>query len=384
MKPSTKRWVLLRCTAAIAVGLLGFVASACSRDQPATVAVVATERLARVDQPVDLAFHPASPTVLLAQRTGVIIDFTGDQPGEPVLDLSSELAMTGEGGLLSISYDPDGRYLYVSYVNRDNNTRVAALPVDATGWPINDNFITVVAIDQPFTNHNGGFVRFGPDGHLYVGLGDGGSANDPTDQAQNLDSLLGKILRITPTPEAATPYTVPADNPFLSRDGTTSEIWAYGLRNPWRFSFDRTTGDLYIGDVGQDAIEEIDRIPGDQPGANFGWNRFEGPVNQGPEPADHVPPVHYYSHDSGRCAVVGGYVYRGSALPELNGAYLYGDYCDGKIRAIRLDAATVIDDQDLGIAVDRLSAFVEAPDGELYVLGLDGAVERIVANEQPT
>ena len=350
---------------------------AADQDQLDTISI-GLETLVRAEQPVDLAFHPNSSTVLLAQRTGAIVDFSTETIGDTVLDLSANLAMTGEGGLLSITYNPDGTHLFVSYVDTANRTRIDAYPVDATGTPLAGSVISVFDLAQPYTNHNGGFIRFGPDRYLYVGLGDGGSANDPDGYAQNLDSMLGSILRINPTVDGPSPYTVPADNPILSAAGQPSEIWVYGLRNPWRFSFDRDSGELFIGDVGQDNVEEINRVTTADRGANLGWDHYEGPVQLGAELADHHPPIYSYPHD-GRCSVIGGYVYRGADVPELHGAYLYGDYCDGIIRALRFDGDTVTATRDFDLRVEQLSAFAETPDGEIYVLGLDGTIGRIVA-----
>ena len=195
----------------------------------------------------------------------------------------------------------------------------------------------VLFVDQPFSNHNGGALAFGPDGYLYVGLGDGGSAGDPMGNAQSLSTLLGKLLRISPRPSKGEPYAIPPDNPFVGRDGARPEIWAYGLRNPWRFSFDTATGDLWIGDVGQNAWEEIDLEPaGSDGGSNFGWDRLEGthPFEGSPAP-DSIAPVFEYAHGDGSCSVTGGYVYRGERIPTLAGAYLFGDYCRGRPGGVR-------------------------------------------------
>lgn len=238
--------------------------------------------------------------------------------------------------------------------------------------------------DQPFANHNGGQITFGPDGMLYVFFGDGGSANDPMNNGQRLDTWLGKILRINPQPSGSEPYAVPSDNPFVGRAGARAEIWAYGLRNPWRSSWDRMTGDQWIGDVGQNALEEIDFCPKDAArGANFGWAAFEGTRRNStyvlPPPAEPVPPVYEYELTGGNCAVTGGYVYRGTRVPGLQGAYLFADFCVGEIMALRYEGGRVVERASLGLQTDQLASFGEDRDGELYVLSLAGGFFRIDA-----
>jgi glucose/arabinose dehydrogenase len=232
--------------------------------------------------------------------------------------------------------------------------------------------------DQPFPNHNGGEVFFGPDGYLYIGLGDGGSAGDPQRNGLNLGTWLGKLLRIDPAASGDQPYTVPPDNPFIGHDGAKPEIWSYGLRNPWRFSFDRATKDLWIGDVGQGNVEEVDRstvAEGAGRGTNYGWSAFEGRAryNADQSPDGTVPPVFQYSHENGNCSVTGGYVYRGAAIPALRGAYLYTDYCGSGVRAVVVDvngnAGTAIQLTD---EPGSIVSFGEDADGEVYVCSLGG------------
>ncbi|MGH9000931.1 MAG: PQQ-dependent sugar dehydrogenase, partial [Acidimicrobiia bacterium] len=238
----------------------------------------------------------------------------------------------------------------------------------------------VMAQPQPFANHNGGQVTFGPDGLLYYFLGDGGSGGDPMGNAQNLGTWLGKILRIDPRPSAGAAYTVPPDNPFVDRAGAKPEIYSLGLRNPWRASWDRGTGDLWIGDVGQNEIEEIDFSPaGTAAGANYGWNAFEGskPFNPTtPAPENHTPPVHEYPTRQG-CSVTGGYVYRGAAIPALAGTYVFGDYCSGQISGLRVSGGKKTEEGDLGINADGLSSFGQDRDGNLYVFSLSEGMFRI-------
>jgi glucose/arabinose dehydrogenase len=237
-------------------------------------------------------------------------------------------------------------------------------------------------VDQPYANHNGGDLVFGPDGYLYIGLGDGGSAGDPENRAQNLRELLGKMLRIDV--DGGDPYSVPGNNPFVGRSDTRPEIWAYGLRNPWRYSFDRLTGDLYMGDVGQNAIEEIHFQPAGSPGGeNYGWRFFEGTreyQDAGAAPAGLIPPVTEYTHAEGGCSVTGGYVYRGERLAALNGVYLFGDYCSGIIWALYRDAAGAWQRQTFGQTDFSISSFGQDQAGELYVLNhRGGAVYQLVA-----
>lgn len=338
---------------------------------------IAGQSIGSVEQAIGLAFHPTSGTVLLAQRTGLVIDFSDARAGDAVLDLRDDLSMVGESGLLAMTYDPPAEHLYVSFINAANDNRIVAYDVDEAGLPQADTAEVILAVDQPDIIHNGGHIAFGPDGQFYVGLGDGGPGDDPDDRGQSLDSLLGKILRITPEPGSEAGYSIPDDNPFLEVDGAAGEIWAYGLRNPWRFGFDRATGDFYTGDVGQYVVEEINFVPAGESGANFGWARLEGPIRRGSTPADHVPPLSFYNHDDGRCAIIAGTVYRGTAIPELRGAFVYGDYCDGQVRALTQIDGDVISQRSLGITTGQLTGFAEDLGGELYVLNLAGEIIKI-------
>jgi len=307
---------------------------------------------------------------------------------EPFLDITGRVSAGGERGLLGLAFAPtfaaDGRF-FVDYTDRDGNTVVSELrapdPAADRADPASERVL--LRIDQPFSNHNGGALVTGPDGHLWIATGDGGSRGDPRGNGQRLDTLLGKLLRIDPRAASGAPYGIPADNPFVGRAGALGEIWAYGLRNPWRFSFDRATADLWIGDVGQNAIEEVDRWPAGSPaGPNFGWNTMEASACF--DPAEGcardglVLPVAEYGHDLG-CSVTGGYVYRGPALPSLAGTYLYADYCSGTIwgldAAAERPAPRVLLESGLSIA-----SFGEDEAGELYVVDLAGGrLLRVVA-----
>jgi glucose/arabinose dehydrogenase len=296
-----------------------------------------------------------------------------------VLDLSGEVSRGGEQGLLGVAFSPDGNLLYVNFTDASGNTNVVEFAMRG-GRAVPSSRRLVLFVHQPFANHNGGDLAFGPDGYLYIGLGDGGSEGDPLDNGQRLDTLLGKMLRIDPHPSGRQAYTVPSSNPFVGRAGVRPEIWAYGLRNPWRYSFDRQTGDLWIGDVGQNTWEEIDVQPaGSKGGQNYGWNRMEGNHSfRGSAPSNAVGPVLEYNHSGGGCAVVGDYVYRGSAIPALRGAYLFGDDCLAPIVAVVRAGGRIVQRRTLPIAVSSLSSFGEDRNGELYALSLGGAVYKIV------
>jgi glucose/arabinose dehydrogenase len=240
----------------------------------------------------------------------------------------------------------------------------------------------VITVEQPFANHNGGLVLFGPDGMLYVGLGDGGLGGDPEENGQNLGVLLGKILRLDV--DSGSPYAIPPDNPFAGRQGARGEIWAYGLRNPWRFAFDRATGELYIADVGQDLWEEIDIAPAGRGGQNYGWDRMEGAhCFEPPSGCDRsglTLPVLEYGHGAG-CSITGGHAYRGAALPSLAGTYFYADYCSGFVRSFKLAGGRVTEERSwpaLEPPERLVTSFGEDAAGELYVMSQSGAVYRVV------
>lgn len=285
-------------------------------------------------RPVDIQpANDGSGRLFIIEKNGLIRIYGNGQLLEaPFLDISDRVSEAGnEMGLLGLAFHPDyetNGYFYVNYTGADGNTRISRF--QASGNSADKNSETyLLIIEQPYQNHNGGALAFGPDGNLYAGLGDGGSAGDPQKNGQNTKSLLGKILRLDVT--NGDPYAIPADNPF------GNEVWAYGLRNPWRISFDRLTGDLWIGDVGQNQWEEVDYLPKSWgSGANFGWSVMEGSHAYDSEPQSGMAlPAAEYSHAEGGCSITGGYVYRG-AIPEWNGIYFYGDYCSGKIWGLTL------------------------------------------------
>lgn len=328
-------------------------------------------------RPVDLQHAgDGSGRLFLIEKVGRIrVWQAGQLLNVPFLDIDNRVGSNGnEQGLLGLAFHP--RYLenglfFVNYTDKDGNTIIARYRVTSDPNIADPNSeVALLRVNQPFGNHNGGVLAFGPDGHLYAGLGDGGSAGDPFGNGQKLDTLLGKILRLDV--DSAEPYAIPADNPF------GNEIWAYGLRNPWRMSFDRATGDLYIGDVGQGNWEEIDFMPAGAPGGvNFGWDYFEGThpfEGTPPQGAQFVPPVAEYNHSEG-CSVTGGYVYRG-VMPEWYGIYLYGDYCSGTVWGlIRSDGGW--QEQVLFGGVGRITSFGQDESGEVYIILDGGSILRL-------
>jgi glucose/arabinose dehydrogenase len=336
-------------------------------------------RVARLEQPVAMAVRPGERTLYLVEQVGRVRAVRGGElDPTPVVDISGQVTAGGEQGLLGLAFSPDGRFLYLHYTDRNGDHQVAELTMDGRRADPGSQR-SVLRIDDPYGNHNGGQLAFGPDGHLYLAFGDGGGGGDPLGSGQSLDTLLGKILRIDPRPAGGRPYGVPSDNPFVGRDGARPEIWDYGLRNPWRFSFDAATGDLWIGDVGQNAYEEVDYEPAGSGGRNYGWNRREGrhPYGGGERPDGAVDPVIEYGRDGGACTVIGGFVYRGQRIRGLRGAYLYGDYCAGWVRAARTRDGEVLEQRDLRLDVPGLSSFGVDAGGELYALSLNGDVYRL-------
>ena len=309
----------------------------------------------------------------------------------PFLDITSRVTSGGEQGLLSMAFAPDyakTRRFYVNYTDRAGVQRVVEYRRSKTNAERADTSTArlVLRYDGLESNHNGGLVAFGPDNLLYIGTGDGGGAGDQhgsRGNAQDLTKLEGKLLRIDPRRSGGRPYRVPASNPFVNRSGAKPEIYSYGLRNPWRFSFDRTTGDLSIGDVGQGEIEEIDFArKGEARGANYGWRPFEGSRRYAPgeEAPGAVAPVIELTHDDGNCSVTGGYVVRDPALPALAGQYVYGDFCKGQLRAARLSTGSASGDRSLGLkTISNLSSFGEDGLGRVYVMSLAGPVYRFAA-----
>ena len=339
-------------------------------------------RIATLDRPVAMAVRDGDPALYFAEKGGAVrVVREGGVDPQPVLDLRGQVATGSEQGLLGLVFAPGGRPLmYVNYTDRAGDTHVVEYGI-SNGRVDPATRREVLAVDQPQANHNGGHLAFGPDGMLWIGLGDGGGQGDPRDNGQSLSTLLGKMLRIDPaSPSAGRPYGIPGGNPFVERPGARPEIWALGLRNPWRYSFDRADGHLWIGDVGGRQREEIDVVPSDRGGHNFGWARLEGTRRQsGTPPAGAVAPViEYPTRQGGNCAVTGGYVYRGRRIPALQGAYLFGDFCAGDLQYVRRGGdGRVSAPRELATEVSSLASFGEDGEGELYVLSLAGPVFRL-------
>lgn len=350
--------------------------------------------VAEIEAPVALAARPGTGQRYVATLTGQVwlLDPAGSRDADGgtdagaapqlVADIGSRVSQGCENGLLGITFSPDGDQLYLSYTDTARNSRIAVMPMEGE-TPQADRRRVLLALDQPACNHNGGDLAFGPDGNLWIGFGDGGGANDRFGHGQDGDTLLAAIARIDPNPASGQGYGIPAGNPFPS--GGAPEVWAYGARNPWRFSFDRLTGDLWIADVGQNRIEEIHVLPAAEgwlPGANLGWPLFEGSerFSRGETPAGLVFPVYAYTHDDG-CSVTGGYVYRGSSIAALEGTYVFGDYCTGDVWGLVRGPDGAAERIDLGVSVPRstLVSFGEDADGEIYVLSAAGTVFRLTA-----
>lgn len=337
---------------------------------------VVLTQVATAKNPIAGAAGPGG-TVWIAERAGTVRVLGERGLGNPVLDISRETTVDGERGLLGIAFDKNFKHFYISFTNLEGTSTIDEFAVKR-GKIQPETRRTVLTQTQPYSNHNGGDIRFGPDGYLYIAFGDGGAGGDPHGYGQNLDTLLGKMLRIDPT--GGKPYAIPPDNPFVNDPNAKDEIWAYGLRNPWRFSFDARTGDMLIGDVGQNDWEEIDWASGrSKGGENYGWSQMEGthPFRGRPEPANHVPPVYEYDRNGLGCSVTGGYVYRGDEIPGLKGQYLFSDYCDGTVRALQMRNGKVTGQSDLGVNGGEVISFVQDGDGELYVLAIGGSVSRI-------
>jgi glucose/arabinose dehydrogenase len=340
------------------------------------------------DQPVQVVDPgDGSGRLFVVEQPGRIrIVDDGQVVPEPFLDISDLVGCCGERGLLSVAFHPDYATtgdVFVDYTDRNGDTVVARYQVSTTDPNRLDatSAETILTVDQPAANHNGGLLLFGPkDGDLYIGLGDGGGGNGQN--GQDLSTLLGKILRIDVDGPAGGPlYAVPPDNPFVDRPGARPEIWALGVRNPWRFSFDRVTGDLWIGDVGSATYEEVNFQPATSAGGeNYGWDAMEGTTCRVEGGCDaFVPPVSGFDRDEG-CVVTGGYVYRGSAMPDLHGVYLFADYCSGRVWGLIRDTSSAwrrLGPVETGL---RISSFGEDATGELYVVDIEGAVYRLRAS----
>jgi len=328
-----------------------------------------------LQQPTSVV-HAGDSRLFITQQTGRIVIYDGTRIlPQPFLDVTSLISCCEERGLLSVAFHPhyrDNGLFFINYTNTAGNTVIARYRVSATDPNRADpaSARILLTIEQPFSNHNGGELQFGPDGYLYIGMGDGGSGGDPGNRAQSLNTLLGKMLRIDV--DGASPYRVPPSNPFVNRAGALPEIWAYGFRNPWRFSFDRVSGDLWIADVGQNAYEEVDLQPAASIGGeNYGWHAMEGfhcfTPSTNCNDGTMTLPVLEYSHADSSCSITGGYRYRGTRYPRLYGVYFYGDLCTGKIWGGSPDTNGVFSSRLLTDTTMEITTFGEDGNGELYV-----------------
>jgi glucose/arabinose dehydrogenase len=353
---------------------------------------LALEKLGSFDEP-DYLTQPTSgdDSLFVLERRGVVLRLAPDGSKSTFLDIHKDVSLDGEGATSSIAFPPDyakSGLVYVTYAGRDHRFHLDEFHVDADGMKVDaSSRRSVLSYEHPEDIHWGGLAVFGPGGHLYVGTGDGGpDSSPPPAVAQDRDSLLGKLLRIDPEdPPAGQDYAVPADNPF-AKGGGTPEVYSYGLRNPWRYSFDAKTDDLWIGDVGDYTQEEIDHTSLEQAaGANFGWPILEGTSKKSgdPVPSGLTPPVVTYKRtgapDDPVCAVTGGYVVRDASVPSLDGRYIYSDYCAGKIMSVAITGEHP-KPEDTGLHVKRLASFAEDADGHVYAVSLGGDVDRIVEN----
>jgi len=373
--------------------LLGF-SSICGFAQTIELEQYATGFLS----PVDIT-HAGDDRLFVVERSGriKIIDESAVVVSTPFLDIDNLVANTSgqsERGLLGLAFHPDylnNGYFFVNYTDNSGETIIARYERDAADLNLADpnSGLILMTIDQPYSNHNGGGIKFGPDGYLYIGMGDGGSGNDPDQYGQNTQSLLGKMLRIDI--DNGLPYSIPADNPFVNDANVLDEIWAIGVRNPWRFSFDRETGDLWIADVGQNAWEEIDFQLASSPGGeNYGWRCYEGnhlngnvnTTNCG-SASDYVAPIYEVQHSgfTGPCSVTGGFVYRGEDYPDLVGIYVFADYCTGEIFTVAPDGSGGWVGQEVADFNYDISTFGEDVDGELYCARMgQGRIYKVVSD----
>jgi glucose/arabinose dehydrogenase len=364
---------------------------ACSSDSgtgpsplPGNFTIQLIEVASGLSSPLYLTSPANDSRLFVVEQAGRIrIIKNGQVLAQPFLDIVSRVSSGGERGLLSVAFHPSyaaNGFFYVNFTDLAGNTRVERFKVSSNP-DVGDASSSklILGVTQPFANHNGGLNLFGPDGMLYIGLGDGGSGGDPQGNGQRTNTLLGKILRIDV--DNGDPYSIPSGNPFANQSGARPEIWAFGLRNPWRFSFDRTAGLLFVADVGQGSLEEIDVVPTTRAGVNYGWNIMEGSSCFGSgscSTAGLEPPVIEYNHSGGACSVTGGYAYRGSAIPELAGHYFYSDYCAGFLRSFLYSNGAATDQRtwDVG-TIGSVTSFGEDAAGEMYIVVQQGRVYRI-------
>jgi hypothetical protein len=373
----------------LALALVGCSVSEAIPTPPRVTLLTVREVAAGLSNPLYLTAPPGDARLFVVEQPGRIrVVEGGHLLPEPFLDITAKVLSGGERGLLSLAFHPDyatnGRF-YVYYTDLNGDITVERYSV-SSDRNVADAASAALVLSVPHRlagNHNGGLVRFGPDGMLYLGTGDGGGAGDPQGNAQNVASLLGKLLRIDV--DRGAPYAVPGDNPFVGRSDARGEVWALGLRNPWRFAFDAATERLYVADVGQNRVEEVSVAGASEGGVNYGWNRMEANECFGSDSCDRNGlrlPVVQYSHDGGACSVTGGYVYRGQTpgLAGVRGHYFYSDYCAGWLRSIRVGSdGTVADERTWPVPeLGNVLSFGEDSAGELYILSASGRVFQLV------
>ncbi len=337
-----------------------------------------------LSSPVYLTAPASDPRLFVVEQAGrVRIVKDGQLLGTPFLDISGRVRSGGERGLLSIAFHPDyasNGFFYASYTDNNGDTRIERYTVTADPDVADPNSAKLILAEpQPAGNHNGGLILFGPDGMLYIGLGDGGGRGDTYGNGQNLTTRLGAILRVDV--DGGDPFAIPSDNPFVGVANARDEIWGYGLRNPWRFAFDPPDGVLYVADVGQNAWEEVNAVSATAGGLNYGWNIMEGAhcfsPSSGCDQSGLVLPAVEYGHGDG-CSITGGYVYRGSAIPELRGHYFYSDWCSGFLRSFRFANGTATDQREWAVGdLGNVLSFGVDSTGELYILSGNGRVYRL-------
>jgi glucose/arabinose dehydrogenase len=338
-----------------------------------------------LDQPVYLTAPVSDPRLFIVEQPGRIrVVENGRLLDKPFLDIVNKVRSGGEQGLLSVAFHPQYRsngFLFVNHTDKNGDTRIERYTV-STDRNVADpqSAKVILSIDQRYSNHQGGLNLFGPDGMLYIGMGDGGSQGDPHGNGQNRNALLAKLLRLNV--DRGEPYLIPAANPY-AKGGGRAEIWAIGLRNPWRFSFDRFSGLLYIADVGGDRFEEVNVVPMSIAGVNYGWNVMEGPQCSRSSGCDQTgmqkPALSYATHENSTCAIIGGAVYRGQKIPEIKGQYFYSDYCNSWLRSFGFADGKVTDQHEWPIGkLGSITSFGEDAQGELYMCTSSGRVYRII------
>jgi glucose/arabinose dehydrogenase len=371
-----------------ALTLLGVAACAAvgTREQlPVQAGITLVPVATGLEAPLYLTSPSGDSRLFVVEQPGRIrVIRDGRLLATPFLDITAKVGYGGERGLLGLAFHPhyaQNGWFYVDYTDRNGDTRVeryTAAPAADTAGPLSARQVLFVA--QPYANHNGGDVLFGPDGMLYIGMGDGGNGGDPHGNGQNIGTLLGKLLRLDV--DGADPYAIPPDNPFVGRAGARGEIWAYGLRNPWRLAFDPADGLLYIADVGQNAWEEVDVVPAGAKGLNYGWNRMEGTHCYGSALCNRdglTLPALEYGHGDG-CAIVGGFVYRGPTLPAATGRYFYSDYCSGWLRSFRYVGGAAGEQRAWRVtSPGAVLSFGQDAAGEVYLLAANGTVFRLAS-----